>query len=270
MTKLNKVVITAGGLGTRFYPLTRSQPKEMLPVLDKPVIQYVVEEAVNSGLDEILIIVGKGKDSIIDYFDRNSLEDRFVDSTIDQLPEIYFVRQKEQIGLGDSIKYARKFVDDQDFVIMLGDTIYLSNSSETVTSQLISKFKEHGPPIIAVEKVQDSKIHDYGIISGKQVGRNTWLIEDMVEKPTFEEAPSNIGVTGTYILSEDVFDYLDNLIPGRNGEYQLTDALNMMCHKRKTLGIEFEGTRYDIGDKESWVKTFMLFALQDERFRNLL
>ena len=270
MHEMRKAVIPAAGLGTRFYPLTRAQPKEMLPVLDKPIIHYVVEEAIQSGLDEILIIVGAGKDSIINYFDSHRMDEKFSDNGFGEMPDIYFVRQKSQLGLADSIRYAEKFVDGEPFVVLLGDTIYRSSSDITVTSQLIAAFRKWQDPTIAVEKVTIDKIRDYGIISGYELEPGIWKIDSMVEKPNPEDAPSDMGITGTYILTDGIFPLLRDLKPGKNGEYQLTDALAVMAREQEVIGSLFNGTRYDIGTKELWVKAFYEFAKKDERFRKLL
>lgn len=267
--KIRKAVIPAAGLGSRFYPLTRAQPKEMLPVLDKPVIHYVVEEAVQSGLDEILIIVGAGKDSIINYFDANKMDERFDGHGFDSLPDIFFIRQKAQLGLADSLRYAEKFVDGDPFVVLLGDTIYRSATSETVTTQLINVFRHYEKSTISVEKVPYEKISDYGIISGKQIEPGIWEIDSMKEKPKPEEALTDMGITGTYILTEDIFQELRELSPGKNGEYQLTDALAALSKAHGTIGSEFKGKRYDVGTKELWIKTFFEFAKNDDRYKKL-
>jgi UTP--glucose-1-phosphate uridylyltransferase len=259
--KIKKVVIPAAGLGRRFYPLTRAQPKEMLPIVDKPVIHYVVEEAVKSGLEEILIIVGKGKDAIINYFDRNDLDESATeDYGFRNLPDIYFIRQKEQNGLADAVRYAKGFVGDEPFVVLLGDTIYKTNASETVTKQCINIYERYNKPTIAVEEVKQEKIKDYGIIDGDNIEDNLWRITDLVEKPKPEDAPSNIGITGIYLLEPDIFDYINKIKPGANGEYQLTDALKLLCKDKELLGYRFDGTRYDIGTKEQWIKTFIEFS----------
>lgn len=269
MQKIKKAVIPAAGLGTRFYPLTRAQPKEMLPILDKPIIHYVVEEAVNSGLDEILIIVGAGKDAIINYFDSNSLDEKFNDYSFETLPSIYFVRQRKQLGLADSVRYAEKFVDSDPFVVLLGDTIYQSNTNETVTTQLIKVSERWNSTTIAVEEVTKEKISDYGVISGKEVEKDTWDIESMVEKPSPEFAPSNLGITGTYVVRDDIFSYIERINTGVNGEYQLTDALSKLSEDKRVLGYRFSGVRYDIGTKELWIRAFFDFATKDVRFKNL-
>ena len=258
---VKKVVIPAAGLGKRFYPLTRAQPKEMLPIVDKPVIHYVVDEAVKSGLDEILIIVGKGKDAIINYFDKTGLDNSLEkDYGIDNFPNIYFIRQKDQLGLADAIRYAKGFVDDDPFVVLLGDTIYKSNNRLTITQQLINLYMERKLPVIAVEEVDKEKIKDYGIVKGNKISENVWLIKDLVEKPQVANAPSNIGITGAYVLESDIFGYIDKIKVGVNNEYQLTDALKLLCKDKSLLGYKFEGKRYDIGTKELWIKTFLEFS----------
>ncbi|MGC8726231.1 MAG: UTP--glucose-1-phosphate uridylyltransferase [Thermoplasmata archaeon] len=269
--KVRKAVIPAAGIGKRFYPLTRAQPKEMLPILDKPVIHYVVEEALRSSLDEILIITGYGKDAIINYFDRHELDGKTNESYgIDDFPEIYFVRQKEQKGLADALKYAEKFVGQDPFVVLLGDTIYVSNKESTVTSQLINLYSKKGSSCITVEKVEKKKIHDYGIISGNEMEKGLYKIDYIVEKPDLEEAPSNLGITGIYLLNADMFEYIKQIKPGKNGEYQLADAFNLYLKDHEMLALEMEGKRYDVGTKELWVKTFIEFARNDLRFKDLV
>lgn len=259
MSKIRKAVIPAAGAGKRFYPLTRAQPKEMLPVFDKPVIHYVVEEAVKSGLDEILIIVGQGKDAIINYFDYNNLDDTLDEYGIRSFPDIFFVRQKRPLGLGDSLRYAEKFVGGDPFVLLLGDTIYRSHRKETVTSQIINSYNRVKNPILAVEKVREEKIPDYGIISGKSVGKSVWKIDSLVEKPAAKEAPSDLGIVGIYILNAEIFPYLRKIKAGRNGEFQLTDALNLFCRDNDLYATIFDGDRYDIGTKELWIEAFIEF-----------
>ena len=268
-SKVRKAVIPAAGAGTRFFPLTRTQPKEMLPILDKPVIQYVVEEALLSGLDEILIIVGYGKDSIIDYFDRHPLDSQMKGFEIDMFPEIYFVRQREQKGLGDSLRYAEKFTGDDPFLVLLGDTIYKTKGSETTSSEVLKAYGETGKLMVLVEKVEREKIQDYGIISGKKISKSLWSIDDLVEKPDPGNAPTDMGITGTYLLNGEIYDILRELKPGKNNEYQLTDALRILAANGMLLGYEINGTRYDIGTKELWVKTFIDFAREDPRFKRL-
>ena len=259
MQKIRKVVIPAAGIGKRFYPLTRAQPKEMLPILDKPVIHYVVEEAVSSGLDEILIIVGAGKDAIINYFDKNIMDDELDNYGFKDIPDIYFVRQKEQKGLGDAIRYAKSFTGDEDFVVLLGDTIYKSENDRTVTSQLIDLYGKMNSPSITVEKVRREKIGDYGIIDGEEVSSGVFKVRSIREKPNISESPSDLGVTGIYILGPYIYEFLDTLRPGRNGEYQLSDAYNLLAKNMDVFALIMKGKRYDIGTKELWIKTFIEF-----------
>ncbi len=261
--KIRKIVIPAAGLGTRFYPLTKAQPKEMLPIFDKPIIHYIVEEAIESGLDEILIIIGKGKEAIVNYFDRSPL-DNYQSSKdtkfFKDLPEIFYVRQKEQKGLADAIGYAKKFVGDEPFVVALGDTFYTTDSKKRVTKQIIDEFGRLDKSIIAVEEVEKDKIKDYGIIAGQRIKDNLWIVKNAIEKPEPKIAPSNMGITGLYVFTPEIFNYIKKIKPGRNNEYQLTDAINLLCKKDRVYGFRFEGERYDIGTKELWIKTFIKFS----------
>ncbi len=267
MQKIKKCVIPAAGVGSRFYPLTRAQPKEMLPILDKPVIHYVVEEAVNSGLDEILIIVGAGKDAIINYFDRHNLDDKMDDYGFKDLPDIYFVRQKEQKGLADAIRYAKHFTGDEDFVVLLGDTIYVSNDNRTVTSKILDVYHRYNLPLIAVEEVPEYKFKDYGIIKGEEKEKGIYRVTGIVEKPEIAEAPSNLGITGIYVLGRYIYQYLDAIIPGKGREYQLADAYNLLIEKGDVMAVKIDGKRYDIGTKEMWIRTFVNFAEASQMIR---
>ncbi len=233
-----KAVIPAAGLGTRFLPVTKAQPKEMLPVYDKPTIQYVVEEAVASGIDDILIITGKGKRSIEDHFDKSFeleyslkkngkhklLEDI---EKISELADIYYVRQKEQKGLGDAIYCAKKHVDGEEaFAVLLGDTI--TTSDIPCTRKLIDIYEEYGSSVIAVEEVPREKVEMYGVIKPKPIKDDLYIVEDLVEKPSQEEAPSNFAIIGRYILESEIFDHIENTPPGVGGEIQLTDAMRFL------------------------------------------
>ena len=271
MDRIRKVVIPAAGMGKRFYPLTRAQPKEMLPILDKPVIHYVVEEAVKSGLDEILIIVGYGKDAIINYFDKHPLDNEMDAYGIGDLPDIFFIRQKEQNGLADSIRYAQHFTGDDDFVVLLGDTIYRSDTTETVTSQLLNLYRLKRSPCMMVEHVPKEKVRDYGIIDADrdQANNSIFTVKGVVEKPDQNNAPSNLGITGIYTFGNYVYDYLRGIGRGKNDEYQLSDAYNLMIKDMEVFAMEMKGKRYDIGTKELWIKTFMEFANENNRWRNL-
>lgn len=261
---MRKVVIPAAGQGKRFYPLTRAQPKEMLPVVDKPVIHYVVEEAINSGLDEILIIVGAGKDAIINYFDKHALDDNLDDYGIKNFPDIYFVRQREQRGLADALRYAKAFVSDDPFVVLLGDTIYKS-PERTSTSHLMDVYYKYGMPCILVEKVPYNKISDYGIVDVTPYF-DVLKVKNLIEKPSVEEAPSDLGATGSYVLEPDIFNLLDHIKPGKNGEYQLAEAFNILAANDRMLASMLFGKRYDVGTKELWISTFFEFARSDSRF----
>ncbi len=264
-----KAVIPAAGLGTRFLPATKAQPKEMLPVYNKPTIQYVVEEAVASGIDDILIITGKGKRSIEDHFDRSfELEyslrncgkmDYLVEvEAISEMADIYYVRQKQQKGLGDAILCAKKHIDGQPFAVLLGDTI--TQSTVPCTRQLLDVHEKYDASAIAIEKVPRDKIHRYGIIKGQQVEDSVYKIEDMVEKPRPEDAPSDLAITGRYVLESDIFDHIENVPPGVGGEIQLTDAMRRLD---KIYGQVFNGKMYDIGNNVEWLKSSLEIALQD-------
>jgi UTP--glucose-1-phosphate uridylyltransferase len=272
---VRKVVIPAAGLGIRFLPLTKAQPKEMLPVVDKPVIQYVVEEAILSGIDDILIITGRNKRAIEDHFDRSlELEGRFrkeernpfsdaLDS-LSEMPDIHYIRQKEPAGLGDAILHAEHHCHNESFAVLLGDTICISPKGVgTCTSQMIEAFDRYRRSIIAIEPVPENKIRDYGIIRGEEIGRNTYGIQDIVEKPSPENAPSNLGAIGRYILTPEIFPLLKETPPGHGGEVQLTDALRRL---RDPIGLVTDCRRFDIGDKIGWMKSSIELTLQREEF----
>ncbi len=264
-----KGVIPAAGLGTRFLPATKAQPKEMLPVFNKPTIQYVVEEAVSSGIDDILIVTGKGKRSIEDHFDKSFELEYFLRNSgkidnlheieaISEMADIYYVRQKKQRGLGDAISCAKKHVDGNAFAVLLGDTIAKSNVP--CTKQLVDIYKKYESSTIAIEKVPDEKVERYGIIKGNKISNTLYEIEDLVEKPKLHDAPSNLAITGRYILTPEIFDHIDNLTPGVGGEIQLTDAMKSL---EKIYGHVFEGKIYDIGNTVEWLKSSIEIALED-------
>ncbi|MBO7241811.1 MAG: UTP--glucose-1-phosphate uridylyltransferase GalU [Methanobrevibacter sp.] len=266
-----KAVIPAAGLGTRFLPATKAQPKEMLPVYDKPTIQYVIEESVNSGVDDILIVTGKGKRSIEDHFDRSfELEhhlktkgkEEFLKEIeyISDLADIHFIRQKKQKGLGDAIYCAKKHVGNDPFVVMLGDTI--TKGTVPCTKQLIDIHEKYGKSVIAVEEVPDEKVERYGIIGGEEIEPNIYKIDKLVEKPPLRVAPSNLAIMGRYVLTPDIFDCIENIEPGYGGEIQLTDALSKLD---EIYGQVFTGQSYDIGNRIDWLKTSIKFALEDEK-----
>jgi UTP--glucose-1-phosphate uridylyltransferase len=264
-----KAVIPAAGLGTRFLPATKAQPKEMLPVYDKPTIQYVIEEAVESGVDDILIITGKGKRSIEDHFDR-AFELEYIlqekgkfeyleeVKEITDLADIHFIRQKKQKGLGDAIHWAKKHVGAEPFVVMLGDTI--TKAKVPCTKQLIDLYVKYGKSAIAVEPVPDEKVERYGIIDGTEIEENVYKINRLVEKPALKDAPSNLAIMGRYVLTPDIFEHIENTEPGVGGEIQLTDALSKLD---SIYGQVFTGESYDIGNRIDWLKTSLKFAMND-------
>ncbi|MBU4501655.1 MAG: UTP--glucose-1-phosphate uridylyltransferase GalU [Nanoarchaeota archaeon] len=265
-----KAVIPAAGLGTRFLPATKAQPKEMLPVVDKPAIQYVVEEAVASGIKDIIIVTGRGKRSIEDHFDK-SFELEFIlkragktkeletVQKISNLANIHFIRQKEQKGLGDAILCAKEFVGNEPFAVLLGDDIIMSDVP--CTKQLISIYKKYKSPIIAVEQLPRNKIERYGII--KYTGQGPiYHVVDLIEKPKPEEAPSNLGIIGRYILTPEIFDYIEDTKPGKNNEVHLTDALKSLSKTQKIYAYLPKGKRYDLGNKMDWLKVNLELAVQ--------
>ncbi len=270
---IKKAVIPAAGFGTRFLPVTKSQPKEMLPIVDKPVIQYVVEEAVASGITDILMIIGKGKRSIEEHFDRNyELENEL--ATRDKLKElqkirdisdlanIHFVWQKELKGLGDAISCARYHVGNEPFAVLLGDT--LIESKRPLLAQLSEIFERFGESVVALEEVDPSIVSRYGVIGGKKVEEDLYLINQLVEKPSVKEAPSNLVFAGRYIFRPEIFDCIDRTPPGINNEIQLTDSMKLLQEKQELYGYRFTGRRFDIGNKLDFLKTNILLGLQRE------
>ena len=264
---IRKAVIPAAGLGTRFLPATKAQPKEMLPVVDKPVIQYVVEEAIASGIKDILIITGKGKRAIEDHFGKSETKNKFLDEIDEMMSHVnlLYTRQREPRGLGDAVYHARSFVGEEAFALLLGDTITIPEC----TKGLIKKYEDFKTNIIAVEEVTREKISSYGIIKGKEVEGDIHLIEDLVEKPSPEEAPSNLGILGRYILTPTIFEAIERTSPGKGNEIQLTDALRNL-EKEKIYAYVYKGRRYDIGNKLDWIKSNIELSLADERFKSAL
>ncbi|MBS8266161.1 UTP--glucose-1-phosphate uridylyltransferase [Mesobacillus boroniphilus] len=277
--KIRKAIIPAAGLGTRFLPATKAQPKEMLPIVDKPTIQYIVEEAVASGIEEIIIIIGRGKRSIEDHFDKSyELEDALLRKNklaileevqkISSLANIYYVRQKEPMGLGHAILCAQSFIGNEPFAVMLGDDIVMSDTP--CLKQIIDVFKYCNSSVIAIQSVPDSDVSKYGIIKpkGANLEPNLFYIDSLIEKPEKEEAPSNYAIMGRYVLRPEIFDVLSKLPAGRGGEIQLTDAINELNKRQAVLAYNFEGKRYDIGDKIGFIKATVDFALQREDTRD--
>lgn len=269
---IRKAVIPAAGFGTRFLPATKSQPKEMLPIVDTPTIQYVVEEAAASGIRDILMVIGKGKRAIEEHFDRNfeleselaakgKHEDLKAIRRISKLANIHFVWQRELRGLGDAVLCARDHVGNEPFAVLLGDTV-VDGGRTPVTRQLMQIFERYRESVVAVEEVPYSKVSRYGVIKGRQVGDGLYLLQDYIEKPTVKEAPSNLAIAGRYVLTPDIFDYLERIGRGKNNEVQLTDAMRLMVKKRAMYALKFAGTRYDIGNKLDFIKTNLIFGLK--------
>ena len=272
---IRKAVIPAAGLGTRFLPATKAQPKEMLPIIDTPTIQYVVQEAVDAGIEDILIISGKGKRTIEDHFDRNyELESRLSEKKeehfynemvrIADMANIHFIRQKEMNGLGDAVYHARNHVGDEPFAVLLGDTII--SSVIPVTQQLIDTYEQYRCTVIAVEEVPEDKVDRYGIVGGKKLNNTIMELHELVEKPAVGKAPSNLAIAGRYILTPEIFRALEQTPRGKGNEVQLTDALHLLMKKEMLVSNMIEGKRYDIGNKLDFLKTTVEFALKREEF----
>ncbi|MBI4392794.1 MAG: UTP--glucose-1-phosphate uridylyltransferase GalU [Euryarchaeota archaeon] len=275
-----KAVIPAAGHGTRFLPATKNSPKEMLPLLDKPAIQYVVEEAVQSGIDDILIITGRGKRAIEDHFDRalelelllkekgDHANLKMVQDIAD-MAQIHYIRQKEQKGLGHAILQAKKHIGNEPFAVLLGDDIVFSK--KPCTLQLIDQYMAKRSPIIAVERIPRERSVAYGVVKpAKAVSDHLYPIEDLVEKPRPEEAPSDLGILGRYVLTPEIFAAIEETKPGKNGEIQLTDALRLLRAKQPLYAYEFYGKRYDLGNKMDWLKTNVEVALMQDEYREEL
>ena len=268
---VRKAVFPAAGLGTRFLPATKAQPKEMLPLVDKPAIQYVVEESVASGLDQIIIVTGRSKRSVEDHFDtafelehylreRGKTEDLSQIQAISKLAEFSYVRQQEPLGLGHAILVARALVGGEPFGVFLGDDI-IGGATVPCMRQLLDVYEKYDGPVIAVERVPRERIHQYGVIAGRNITGNVWEISDLVEKPKAEDAPSDLAIIGRYVLTPDLFPILAATAADKRGEIQLTDGLRTLRTQRPMYAVEFEGKRYDTGDKLGFLKATVEFAL---------
>lgn len=279
MTIIRKAIIPAAGLGTRFLPVTKSMPKEMLPIIDKPVIHYVVEEAVDAGIEDIIIITGRGKRAIEDYFDDSpELEMRLKGQKkiellkqlkeISDFPGIHYVRQKEPMGLGDAILKAEKHIGNEPFAVLLGDDIIANNQS--CTGQLMSVFSRFHSSIISIELLPPEKISSYGIIRGSEIEPDIFAIQDIIEKPTPDSAPSNMGAVGRYIFVPEIFDCLKRTSPGVGNEIQLTDAIRLLLQEQPVYAFKFKGKRYDTGDKLGYIETIIEYALKDPHLQKNL
>ncbi|NKD46807.1 UTP--glucose-1-phosphate uridylyltransferase GalU [Mammaliicoccus sciuri] len=275
--KIKKAIIPAAGLGTRFLPATKAMPKEMLPILDKPTIQYIVEEAARAGIEDIIIVTGKHKRAIEDHFDiqkelettlyeKGKLEllDRVQYST--ELANIFYVRQKEQKGLGHAIYTAKQFIGNEPFAVLLGDDIV--ESDNPAIKQLMEQYEATGKSVIGVQTVPETETHRYGIIEPKSQDERLYEVNRFVEKPEQGTAPSNLAIMGRYVLSPKIFDYLETQTEGSGGEIQLTDAIERLNKDDKVYAYDFEGQRYDVGEKTGFVKTTIEYALKDEKMRD--
>ncbi len=275
--KLRKAVIPVAGLGTRFLPATKTVPKELLPIVDIPSIQYVVQEAVDAGIEEIIFVTGRGKDAIEDHFDEApELEQLLIERgnhemaqtlrKIAEMTEVVSVRQKKPLGLGHAVLCARDLVGDEPFAVMLADD--LIESEVPGIRQLLDIFEETSESVIALMEVPQSEVHQYGVIQGREIKKRLYQVEATVEKPLAKDAPSRMAIIGRYVLRPEIFQILKNLAPGRGGEIQLTDGLSQLVRERKIFGCEFVGDRYDIGDKFGFVRATVAYALKRPDLRD--
>ncbi|AXP53272.1 TPA: UTP--glucose-1-phosphate uridylyltransferase GalU [Staphylococcus aureus] len=279
MKKIKKAIIPAAGLGTRFLPATKAMPKEMLPILDKPTIQYIVEEAARAGIEDIIIVTGRHKRAIEDHFDsqkelemvlkekgKSELLEKVQYST--ELANIFYVRQKEQKGLGHAISSARQFIGNEPFAVLLGDDIV--ESEVPAVKQLIDVYEETGHSVIGVQEVPEADTHRYGIIDPLTKNGRQYEVKKFVEKPAQGTAPSNLAIMGRYVLTPEIFDYLKTQKEGAGNEIQLTDAIERMNNDNQVYAYDFEGERYDVGEKLGFVKTTIEYALKDDSMREKL
>lgn len=272
--KIRKAVIPAAGLGTRFLPATKAQPKEMLPIVDKPTIQYIVEEAIQSGIEDIVIITGRGKTAIEDHFDKSYELEATLDAKgkkellnqiefISNLASIYYVRQKEPRGLGHAIWCARRFIGDEPFAVLLGDDVVVAE--KPCLQQMIDIYSSNHCSVLGVRMIDPADADKYGIIKeGATIDERLQEVVDLVEKPKVSEAPSRLAIMGRYILTPQIFDIIEKLPPGLGGEIQLTDAIKILSQYQHILAYEFQGTRYDVGDKLGYIRATVEFALARE------
>lgn len=272
MRKIRKAVIPAAGLGTRFLPATKAQPKEMLPIVDKPTIQYIVEEAIRSGIEDIIIVTGRNKRAIEDHFDRSMeleafLEKNAKDELLDlvqdiaRMADIYYVRQKEALGLGHAIYSSRKFIGNEPFAVLLGDDVIYSEVP--ALRQMMNQYERYGASMVGVQEVPLEDTSKYGIVDGERYVDRLYRAKNMIEKPRSEDAPNTrLAIMGRYILNPEIFDILGELQPGKGGEIQLTDGIKELGRYQEILAFEFEGRRYDVGDKLGFVEATVDFALR--------
>lgn len=269
--KIRKAVFPAAGLGTRFLPATKASPKEMLPLVDKPLIQYVVEEAVQSGVESIIIVTGRGKSAIEDHFDisfelENLLRERGKDElleaarSVSELARISYVRQRQALGLGHAILQAKDFVEGEPFAVMLADDIV--DAEVPALKQMLAVYEETGAPVLGTMRVEGEAISRFGVLDAEEVRDGVFRVRDMVEKPRHEDAPSDLAIIGRYILTPDIFEEIERTEPGAGGEIQITDAMRALLKKREFYAVRFDGTRHDAGDKLGFLVATVEFALK--------
>lgn len=272
MRKIRKAIIPAAGMGTRFLPATKAQPKEMLPIVDKPTIQFIVEEAVASGIEDIIIVTGRNKRAIEDHFDRSVELEMFLEKNgksqlldmvrdIARMADIYYVRQKEALGLGHAIYSARKFIGDEPFAVLLGDDVI--HSEIACLRQMMTIYERYGASIVGVQKVPLEDTDKYGIVDGEPFDDRLYRAKNLVEKPHPEDAPPDrLAIMGRYILNSEIFDILGRLSPGKGGEIQLTDGIRQLGRTQEVMAYEFEGRRYDVGDKLGFIQATIEYGLR--------
>ena len=276
--KIKKAVIPAAGLGTRFLPATKAQPKEMLPIVDKPTLQYIIEECVASGIEEILIITGRNKKSIEDHFDKSVELEMELEKAgkkemlemvrdISDMVNIHFIRQKEPKGLGHAILCAKTFVGNEPFAVLLGDDV-VYNDEKPCLKQLIDCYEEYNTSVLGVQIVAPENVNKYGIVGGIKIEDRVYKVKKLVEKPSLEEAPSNVAILGRYIITPKIFEILEDTEPGKGNEIQLTDALIKLIEEEAMYAYDFEGRRYDIGDKLGFLEATVEYALRREELRD--
>jgi len=275
--QLRKAIIPAAGLGTRFLPATKAQPKEMLPIVDKPTLQYIIEEAVQSGIEEILIITGRNKKSIEDHFDKSVELELELEAKgkydllqevrkISDLVNIHYIRQKEPRGLGHAILCAKSFIGNEPFAVMLGDDIV--ENEKPCLRQMIEVYAQYKTTILGVQEIPRTDVSKYGIVDGKLIEDRIYKVRELVEKPSVEEAPSNVAILGRYVITPAIFEILERTSPGKGGEIQLTDALNVLAQQEAMYAYIFEGRRYDVGDKQGFLQATVEMALRREDLRD--
>lgn len=275
--KVRKAVIPAAGLGTRFLPATKAQPKEMLCIVDKPAIQYIVEEALASGIEEILVIIGRNKESIANHFDqtpeldhnlasKNKEELLAISKGLSEMANIHFVRQKEAKGLGHAVLCAKAFVGDEPFAVLLGDDIV--TGEVPALKQLMDTHEKYGASVLGVQTVAEDQVDKYGIVDGEMIEDRTYEVKRLIEKPSIDEAPSNVAALGRYVLTPEIFECLEKTPRGKGDEIQLTDGMDLLRETQKIMAYDFSGKRYDTGDKLGYLKATVEFALEHEGLKD--